>query len=343
LQPLIVISYAATNNERIWEMRLESRSLAMAMLAALPAIALAQPAPSDPEAANAAAEARYHTLPDSPGSGPHPAIKEVDAKFPDHVVYRPRNLRALGKQKLGVVVWGNGGCRSDGARQRLHLLELASHGYLVIAPGRIESGPGTAAQGPAPMDRRVGPPVETIKTTAPQVAAGIDMALAENARAGSPYFGRIDPAQIAVSGTSCGGLQALMVAADPRIKAVVVHNSGVFKDGSNPIKGLTVDKSLLLKLHTPVLYILGGPSDVAFPNGSDDFEKIEHVPIVLASIDVGHGGTFREPDGGAVAPVAVDWLAWQLRGEKTAAKRFTGAPCGLCQEPGWTVRRKKID
>lgn len=324
-------------------MGLGSRSLAMAILAVSPATVLAQSGPSNPEAANAAAEARYQVLPDSPGTGPYPAIKEVDARFPDHVVYRPRNLQALGKQRLGVLVWGNGGCRSDGARQRLHLLELASHGFLVIAPGSIESGPGTAPVEPNPMDRRVGPPVETIKTTAAQVAAGIDMALAENARAGSPYFGRIDPAQIAVSGTSCGGLQALMVAADPRIKAVVVHNSGVFKDGSNPIRGLTVDKSLLLKLHTPVLYILGGPSDVAFPNGSDDFDKIEHVPVVLASIDVGHGGTFRERNGGAVAPVAVDWLAWQLRGDQKAAKRFTGTPCGLCQEAGWTVRRKKID
>jgi hypothetical protein len=315
----------------------------MAVMTALPSLVLAQAAPNDPEAANAAAEMRYMAMPDSPGTGPYPAVKQVDPMIPGHVVYRPDNLQALGKQKLGVVVWGNGGCRSDGARQRLHLLELASHGYLVLAPGSIESGPGTAAQAPAPMDRRVGPPLETIKTTPAQVAAGIDMALSENARSGSPYFGRIDPQQIAVSGTSCGGLQALIVAGDPRIKAVVVHNSGVFKDGSNPIKGLTVDKSLLLKLHTPVLYILGGPSDVAFPNGSDDVEKIEHVPVVLASLDVGHGGTFREPNGGAVAPVAVDWLAWQLRGDKIAAKRFTGAPCGLCQEPGWTVRRKKID
>lgn len=324
-------------------MRLGSSSLGlvMAMLAALPAAA--QTSQAEPEADRAAAEARFAAQPDTPGTGPHPAIKEVDGRFPGHVVYRPRDLSAPGTRKLGVLVWGNGGCRSDAARQRLHLLEIASHGYLVIAPGGIESGPGVTAQGPALMDLRSGPPTEKIKTTAADVAAGIDLALAENARKGSRYFGRIDPAQIAVSGTSCGGLQALMVAGDPRIKAVIVHNSGVFKDGSNPIKGITVDKSLLRKLHTPVLYILGGASDVAFPNGSDDFEKIEHVPVMLASIDVGHGGTFREPNGGKVAPVAVDWLAWQLRGDQTAARRFTGKPCGLCQEPGWTVRRKKMD
>lgn len=297
-----------------------------------------------PTADVAKAEARYDAMPDTPGTGPYPAIKEIDPHFPDHVVYRPRDLKALGGQKLGILVWGNGGCRSDGARQRLHLEEIASHGYLVIAPGRVESGPGTLARTEQDAPRADnGAPTAPVKTTPAQVAAGIDMALAENARNASPYRGLIDPAQIAVSGTSCGGLQALMVAGDPRVKAVIVHNSGVFKDGSNPIKGVTVDKSLLLTLHTPVIYILGGPNDVAFPNGSDDFDKIDHVPAFLASIDVGHGGTFREPNGGAAASVAVDWLGWQLRGDKTAARRFVGTPCGLCQEAGWTVRRKKIE
>jgi hypothetical protein len=303
-----------------------------------------QDVPRPAGTAEAAADARFAAMPDTPGTGPYPAVKMVDPRFPGHVVYRPRDLASLGRQKLGVLVWGNGGCRSDATRQRLHLGEIASHGYVVIAPGRIESGPGSVVRQEQEAPRAAnGAPTAPVKTSAADVAAGIDMALAENGRKGSPYAGRIDPAQIAVSGTSCGGLQALMVAADPRVRAVIVHNSGIFKDGSNPIKGITVDKSMLRKLHTPVLYILGGPGDVAFPNGSDDFDKIDHVPVFLASIDVGHGGTFRQPNGGAVAPVAVDWLAWQLRGDKAAAKRFTGTPCGLCQTPGWTVRRKKIE
>src|SRR5580658_9153625 len=81
-------------------------------------------------------------LPDNPGTGPYPAMKEEVASLPHHVIYRPRDLAALGKQKLGVVAWGNGGCSEDGASTRFPLLELASHGYLVIASGRILSGPG---------------------------------------------------------------------------------------------------------------------------------------------------------------------------------------------------------
>jgi hypothetical protein len=59
----------------------------------------------------------------------------------------------------------------------------------------------------------------------------VDWALAENTRSGSPYFGRIDPAQIAYSGWSCGGVQALQVAKDRRVKTLVIHNSGILNSG----------------------------------------------------------------------------------------------------------------
>jgi dienelactone hydrolase len=181
-----------------------------------------------------------------------------------------------------------------------------------------------------------------VETTAEQVRAGITWALAENGRKGSPYYRRIDPKLVAVAGHSCGGLQALQLAGDPRVHAVIVHNSGVFADGTNPIAGMTVDKSLLKTLHTPVLYVLGGPGDVAYPNGTDDFRQISHVPAVLLNLPVGHGGTFLQPNGGRIAQVAVNWLNWQLRGDRTAAKMFTGKDCGLCTDKTWTVERKGI-
>ena len=95
--------------------------------------------------------------PDTPGTGPYPAMKEEDASLPAHVVYRPRDLAAMGKQKLGVVAWGNGGCSDDAASTRFPLLEIASHGYLVIASGKILSGPGAPPR-PAPAAPPAGPP-----------------------------------------------------------------------------------------------------------------------------------------------------------------------------------------
>jgi dienelactone hydrolase len=296
----------------------------------------ALPAPAQQTPAQEAADAAYDALPDTPGTGPYRAERFVDPGLPDHVIYRPV---ALGKAKLGVLVWGNGGCSDDGASARQHLAEIASHGYVVIAPGRVLSGPSAP---PRPAKRPPPGPLG-IKTTSAQVAAGIDWALAENARAGSLLFGRIDRRAIAVSGHSCGGLQALQVAADPRVSAVIIHNSGVFKDGGNPIRGMTIAKSALTRLHTPILYVMGGPTDIAWPNGNDDFDRITAVPAIIVSLEVGHGGTFRDKNGGRIAPVDVAWLDWQLRGDVSDGRWFKGKTCRLCTDPAWTIRKKGID
>ena len=289
----------------------------------------------------AAQRAVYAQMPDTPGTGPFPALKEVVPSLADHVVYHPADLAMLGTRKLGILVWGNGGCSDDGASARLHLAEIASHGYLAIAPGAIRSGPGAPPPQPAQGFDAAGklPPV---KTTAADVTRSIDWAYAENERRGSPFYHRLDLKRLAVAGHSCGGLQALQVAADQRVHAVIIHNSGIFADGTNPIRGMEVDKSILKKLHTPVLYILGGPKDVAYPNGMDDFAKIDTVPVMVANLPVGHLATFAKPNGGVVAQVAVNWLAWQLSGDEKAAKMFVGKDCGLCADPAWTVDRKRI-
>lgn len=324
--------------------------LALLASALLSGTALAQVAPQPPRdtdmaARMAAMRAEEAKRPDTPGTGSHPALKTVEASLPDHVIYRPRDLASLGDRKLGVVLWGNGGCAADGASARFHLLELASHGYLVIAPGKVLSGPGAVARpadapsrGPDPVTGRL----PQIATTWQDVTKGLDWALAENARADSPYRNRIDPAQIAVAGHSCGGLQAIQAGADQRVATVIVHNSGVFTDGTNPIEGMSIDKSMLKALHTPVLYVLGGKGDVAWPNGTDDYARIDHVPAVLIDGDVGHGGTFREANGGDVARFSVAWLNWQLRGDRTAAAMFSGADCGLCADPKWRIERKGL-
>ena len=283
-------------------------------------------------------EAQRNAMPDTPGTGPYPAIKEADPGLPGQVVYRPANLSKLGDAKLGVYTFGNGSCTDDAAHSRLHLLEVASHGYLVIVPGSIYSGPG-AIERPADLPP-AGPNV--VLTTHAQLGEAITWALAENARAGSPYYGRIDPAAIAVSGFSCGGLQALFNAADPRVRTVVMMNSGLFPEGATTMAGMTADKTLLETLHTPILYVLGGESDIAYTAGMDDFARIDHVPAAVANIDRGHGGTYWDPNGGAAAQVVVQWLNWQLRGDAKAKAMFVGENCGLCRDPAWKLQTKGL-
>ena len=291
------------------------------------------------DAAREASDAAFALAPDLPGSGPCPAIRDVRPDLPDHIVYRPRDLDAVSDGQLGVVLWGNGGCSADAASARFHLLEIASYGYVVIAPGRAYSGPGAL---PAPPRETHSdgtfPPVQTLPA---DLLSGLDWILAENDRAESPFHGLVDPEMIAVAGHSCGGLQAIAVSADPRIATTIVHNSGVLNPGSfNPITGFAVSKEELGNIHAPILYILGGESDIAYPNGTDDFSRIDHVPVALASVDVGHSATFREPNGGQVAPVAVQWLEWQLRGDEAASRWFIGEECGLCEDADWTYQMK---
>jgi hypothetical protein len=75
----------------------------------------------------------------------------------------------------------------------------------------------------------------------------------------------------------------------------------------------------------------------------DDFARLAHVPVAIANLPVGHGGTFQEPNGGAAASVAGSWLDWQLRGDATAARRFVGDDCGLCSDSKWQFERKNFD
>ena len=321
-------------------------ALAVAAACVSALVAAQQPAPPQPDPAALARQAELNKRPDTPGTGRFPAMKEEVASLPRHVVYRPKDLAALGTTKLGVVAWGNGGCSDDGASSRFHLLELASHGYLVIASGRILSGPGAPPREPRPAAPQGQPAPQgqlpPPRTQVKDLTDAVDWALAENQRAGSPYVGRIDPAQIAYSGWSCGGVQALQVAKDPRVKTLVLHNTGVLNNGPTNMTGITVGKEVLQTLRTPVIYIEGGPKDIAYENGMDDFKRISHVPVAIANLPVGHGGTFNEPNGGAAASVAVSWLNWQLRGDAQSARRFVGEDCGLCKDPQSSLQRKQF-
>ena len=261
------------------------------------------------------------------GSGPYKALMIQEKSLLTHTVFRPDNLKAFGKKnKLPIIAWGNGACANSPWEHVNFLSEVASHGFLIIAIG------------PMPQDG-VKP---TGRSTSGQLSDAIDWAIAQNNDKKSALYQKIDIKNIAVSGMSCGGLQTLEVAPDPRITTAVIYNSGIL-GASGGMPGMpALNKEQLLKLHSPTLYVLGGEKDIAYKNGMDDYKRIDHIPVFVANMDVGHGGTYRQYHGGEFSKVAVAWYKWQLKGDKDAGNMFTGNPPGLSKNPIWTVEKKKI-
>jgi dienelactone hydrolase len=217
---------------------------------------------------------------------------------------------------MPVMVWGEGGCAANGTMNSGLLLAVAAKGVLVIASG----APGGSGQ-----------------TNADMLVQGINWAVAENTRDGSKYQGKIDSAKVSAQGFSCGGLEAIGVAArDRRVGSTILWSSGIFPSGS--MGG--VSKSALNQLRTPTAWLHGGPSDIAYQNALDDYAKVPSaVPAVLGQYgNVGHGGMLGRT--AEISTVIKAWLDATLYADATAKAQFVGPNCGLCRGTQWTMQSK---
>jgi dienelactone hydrolase len=331
-------------------MRALTRAITIAFAFVSTAIAQQPPAPSTSLQPPADAPPIKNNPP-----GPFAVTVEANPGLPTHTIYRPTDLSQFGlKNALPIVSWGNGACANTGTLFQVFLTQVASHGYLAIsigpkdaplpawASGNRTAQPQSQSQSQPPqVQRETEPRQPTASSRDEQLIDAIEWALKENANRASPYYQRLNPDRIAVMGQSCGGLQTLAVSADPRIKTSVIWNSGAFPDGNSVSSRLSkATKDSLQRLHAPVAYFIGGPSDVAYPNAEDDFKRITKVPVFKANLNVGHGGTFRHPGAGRFGEVGVAWLDWQLKGDQKAAQYFVGADCTLCTNAIWKVEKK---
>ncbi|HEX6998387.1 MAG TPA: alpha/beta hydrolase [Gammaproteobacteria bacterium] len=256
--------------------------------------------------------------------GPYETVMEPAFGSAEHAVYRPADLAALpAREKLPIVVWGNGGCARNSGMFAGFLGNIASHGYLVVTTAAPEGVTGRA--------------------TADDLRKGLDWAFAEAGRSGSPLAGKIDTDKVAVMGVSCGGVLTLSLAGDPRVDTIGVFNSGVSAPGAaNAIPGNPTTE-VLKTIHGPALYLDGGEADFMTPVAKANFDAIDHVPIFYGSRhNGGHSATYFHPNGGEFANVTVAWLDWQLKGEEAAAKMFRGRDCTLCTNPNWTTDSKGL-
>ena len=260
--------------------------------------------------------------------------------FQGYTVFYPEDLTAFPKKdKLPVLVMSGPGCVKSAAPFRPFFEEMAAHGYLMIACGPLTMGPRPGAaprpEGEARPEggqRPAGAPMMMSQNTKEDMLAAIDWAFAENGRPESPFYGKVDTEHVSVMGQSCGGILCLDIMEDPRITLLTMFNTGLFSapagGGGFSMGSVQAEPKdqVFARLRVPIAYFVGG-TDMARPNATDDYPYINDVPAFLAVREIegdAHGGTFREEKGGAFGEAALAWLDWNLKGRKSAEKKFLG-------------------
>jgi len=244
----------------------------------------------------------------SGGSGQYKAGYSTVAGFDRHTIYAPKVIPP--DVKLPVIIWGNGACSGDGTGFSKFLTEIASHGYFIVANGKPGAGMSST-------------------TKASDLPDAIDWIYAN---AGKGPYATVDKTRLAAAGQSCGGIQAYSASLDPRVTLTGIFNSGLISRGN------TV---LFEKLHAPVGWFLGGPTDIAFENGESDYKVMPaKIPTVKLNLDVGHGGTYMEKQGGKFGKAAVAFFDWQMKGDKSAGQQFLSPDTSPLAKDGWKIEFK---
>jgi dienelactone hydrolase len=260
----------------------------------------------------------------SGGSGAYKAGFIIDPGLVNHTIYAPKTAPSA-SVKMPVIVWGNGGCFAQGRSFENFLTEIARHGYLILASGPPQAVSSSGNSGIGSMMASMSGGL----AKASDMTTSIDWIVKTAAANSTTKYGTADVTKIAVAGQSCGGLEAYSAGyKDPRVKQIVLFNSGLLDKNK---------QNLLLQIKTPVSYFLGGPTDAAYLNGSEDFKKLPAgLRALLASYDMGHIGTYFEQSGGAVGKAAVKFFDAVFKGDVIAKALFTDPASELIKE-GWNI------
>ena len=290
--------------------------------------AASRSAPAPAPAASAVASASK-SQPTPAISQFYSVVREETRGLPDRTVYRPADLKAVGPD-VPVIVWANGGCRHANVFFATALSLLSARGFIVIADGAPEA-------------------VSTLSTAGgaqPQRMTEVIDWVTKSKDAKKQFDGRASGTRIAVIGQSCGGIEALVAGADPRVDSVVSVNSGLFANGA-----LGYGRDRLNELHSPVLFIHGGPEAIEYQNSVENYALVDGPAALVGAVGAGHAGIFYgirdNTQDGTIAvleegvTVLVQWFDYTLNGNSAAKAYFTD-PSGLSSVPKWTVETKGL-
>jgi len=273
-------------------------------------------------------------------TGQYPVTMEVYSTLPDYTVYRPTNMEELADKSLPVVIMMGPGCNQDGDSFRPFWSEVASYGYIVIATGR-------------PLPGNFMAPVFYLGVE--DIIIALDWAFAAPEASEATLKAKADLSKVCLMGQSCGGIQCLRTAKDPRVSTMIFWNSGSLLMGNvdrpgqhswggRDIFGTKDLRELLLDLDIPLAYF-EGDTDMARQPGLADFNALTmKKPIIYAVREIpgdSHAGTFREKNGGAFGEVAVAYLEWQFRGDQAAKGKFVGKNNIAAKDPKWLELKTK--
>ncbi len=216
-------------------------------------------------------------------------------------IFRPVELRPGSR----VILWGNGtGTQPVNYQALLH--HLASYGFVIGAANAPNAGTGA------------------------EMLNCLDYLTAENARDGSPYKGKLDLSMVGATGHSQGGGGALMTGRDPRVTVTAPLMPGGRSDGAGAAA----------QQHGPMLLLSAGRDNMAPPETSQKpvFEAAK-TPVTWLT-ERGSGHLTAMGDAGPYRAALTAWFLYTLAGDTKAGAMFTGAACGYCASPNWTIQRK---
>ncbi|HXU01012.1 MAG TPA: hypothetical protein VN903_08475 [Polyangia bacterium] len=252
------------------------------------------------------------------GYTPDPIYGDQQQRFN---IYRPSNLATSGYCHP-ILVWANGHtdnpepnpplCVVDSAAnkwcgQYLPLMNhLASHGFVVIASLSTTTSKGD--------------PLPTI--------AGLDWLLQQSETSSSPYYHRLDTANIGQLGHSEGAMSTCMVASEPRYKALAAIC------GTRTLSGV----------HTPMLFYCGGKDTTVPCDGVHDvFLTVTNQPaFFIDELASDHGWWVYQGAKGVSLSMAAAWFRAHLMGDTANRKYFYGPSCTFCTDSRVKVEQNSL-
>jgi hypothetical protein len=236
-------------------------------------------------------------------------------------VYRPNDLGGSGYCHP-ILIWANGyrdnpeqnppDCVVNSASnqwcgQYLPMLNhLASHGFVVVAPLSTATAEGD--------------PLPTI--------AGLDWILEQAEDSSSPYYHRLDTANIGQLGHSYGGMSTCMSASEPRYKALATIC------GTRALTGV----------HTPMLFFCGERDTTVECSGvRNTFLTVTDQPaFFINELNSDHGSWVYQGANGVSLSSAAAWFRVHLMNDTANRKYFYGPSCSFCTDNRVEVEQNSL-